>query len=58
MRLHINFLHTYAKQFNQLKDELLHLQDIATVTADIDDVEALSKALEELKIVVDNLQLA
>lgn len=58
MKLHINYLHTYEKQITQLKDELLHLQDIAEVTANIDDAEALSKALEELKIVVDNLPLA
>ena len=58
MKFHINYLYAYKKQVNQLKEELLHLQDVAEVTADIDDVEALSKSLEELKIVVDNLPLA
>jgi hypothetical protein len=58
MELHINFLHIHTKNIKQLTNELLHLQDIAEVTADADDAEELSKALEELKTVVDNLPLA
>lgn len=58
MKLHINYLHTFTKKANELRNELLHLQDIAEVTADLEQVEELSKALEELKLVVDNLPLA
>lgn len=58
MDLQINYLHIYTKKAEQLKNELLHLQDVANVTADINDVEKFSKALEELKFVVDNLPLA
>lgn len=57
-KLHINYLDAYSKQIRQLTDELLHLQDIAEVTADLDGVERLSSALEQLKAVVDNLPLA
>lgn len=58
MKLHINYLHIYTKKLTELKNELLHLQDTAEVTADIDDAIALHNALEELRIVVDNLPLA
>ena len=58
MNLHINFLNIHTKNIKQLTNELLHLQDIAEVTADLDQAEELMQALEELKTVVANLPLA
>lgn len=57
MKIEICYLHIYTKQITELKNELLHLQDVAEVTADIDSVQDLSTALAELKAVVDNLPL-
>ena len=57
MKIHIDYLSKYTKNLCQLKNELLSMQDKYEVTADIDDVEELSKVLEELKTVVDNLPL-
>lgn len=58
IKLHINYLHIYTKKINQLKNELLSLQDEAEITADLEQAEELSKALEELKLVIDTLPLA
>ena len=58
MKLHINYLHIYTKKAKELRNELLHLQDIADVTATLGDAEEFSQALEDLKLVVDNLPLA
>ena len=58
MKVHINYLYLYARKLTELKNELLHLQDIAEVTADLDDATDLHNALEELRVVVDSLPLA
>ena len=58
MNVHISYLSEYTKNLSRLKDKLLDMQDKYEVTADIDQVEELSKVLEELKLVVDNLPLA
>ena len=58
VKLELNYLYHFTAKANNLKNELLSLQDMAEVTADLDDVQALSTALEELKQVVDTLPLA
>ena len=58
MKLHINYLHIYTRKINQLKSELLRLQDEAEITADLEQVTEFSEALAELKFVIDTLPLA
>ena len=58
IQLHINYLYIYTKKIQQLTNELLDMQDKYDITADIEQAEQLSAALEELKLVVDTLPLA
>lgn len=55
MKIHINYLHVYTKKIKHLTHELLTIQDIAETTADLEQAEELSKALEELKQIIDTL---
>ena len=55
LKLHINYLPIYLKKVNELTHELEHLQTIAEITTVKKDVENLTKALDELKAVLENI---